>query len=57
MCFSYLQYFCTSALIHLNLFDKFFLQICSVGMSGSNLEYFEILLSSLRQLAPHSEVE
>jgi len=27
----------------------------SVGMSGSNLEYFEILLSSLRQLAPHSE--
>ena len=57
MCFSYLQYFYTSALIHLNLFDKFFLQICSVGKSGSNLEYFEILLSSLRQLAPHSEVE
>ena len=57
MCFLYLQYFCTSALIHLDIFDKKVLQICSVGKSGSNLEYFEILLSSLRQLAPHSEVE
>ena len=40
--------------LHLDIFDK---KVCSVGMSGSNLEYFEILLSSLRQLAPHSEVE
>ena len=56
MTFPYLQYFCIFALIRLDIFDKKVLQICSVGKSGSNLEYFEILLSSLRQLAPHSEV-